>query len=128
MSELLRSLGVHEVVSGGQSMNPSTAEILEAVGRVDAETVIVLPNNANVVAVARQAEALSERPIAVVATRSVVTGLAVLIAYDEHGSPADNVAAMDLVLERVRVGEVTQAVRGTRPRRVVRLRAVIGWD
>jgi DAK2 domain fusion protein YloV len=111
VTELLHGLGVHEVVAGGQSMNPSTAEILDAVDRVRAPAVIVLPNNSNVVAVARQAATLSERPIVVVATRSVVAGLAALIAYDERASVDDNAAAMDRVLERVRVGEVTRAVR-----------------
>ncbi len=108
---LLRSVGVHEIVMGGQSMNPSTAEILAAVTRAPGDAVVVLPNNANIVGVAGQLDDLSPRPVAVVPTRAVVEGLAALVAYDPGADVAANVAAMTGAAAGVRAGEVTRAVR-----------------
>ncbi len=108
---LLRSVGVHEVIAGGQSMNPSTAQILEALEKVPANGVIVFPNNKNIVAVANQVDALTDRPMAVIPTHAIVECLAGLVAYDPDASLRENVAAMGEASERVRAGEVTQAVR-----------------
>jgi len=108
---LLTSLGVQQVVAGGQSMNPSTAQILEAVDACKADAVIVLPNNKNIVAVANQVDALSEKEVAVLATHSVPAALAALVEYDPNATVADNALAMQGALDRVRTGEVTRAVR-----------------
>ena len=108
---LLTSLGVQRVVAGGQSMNPSTAQILEAVEACAAESVVVLPNNKNIVAVARQVDALTTKNVAVVATTSVPEALAALVEYDPNAELAENEATMNSARERVRTGEVTQAVR-----------------
>jgi DAK2 domain fusion protein YloV len=108
---LLVNLGVAQVVAGGQSMNPSTAQILEAVERCAAEGVVVLPNNKNIVPVARKVPDLTERPVDVVPTAAVVEGLSALLAYDADAPLADNVAAMADAAARVRAGEITQAVR-----------------
>ena len=113
VQRLLTSLGVHAIVAGGQSMNPSTAQILEAVERCPADDVVVLPNNKNIVPVARQVDALTERQVAVVPTHSVVEALAALVAYDPEAPPARNVEAMTEAAQRVRTGEITQAVRGS---------------
>jgi len=113
VQRLLRSVGVNEVVAGGQSMNPSTAQILEAVERVAASGVIVLPNNKNIVAVARQVDGLTDRPVGVVPTDAVVEALAALVAYDPDAPLDVNEAAMIAAAERVKAGEVTQAVRDT---------------
>src|SRR5207249_7389553 len=78
---LLASLGVQRVVAGGQSMNPSTAQILEAVEACRAEAVLVLPNNKNIVPVACQVDELTDRPVGVVPTQSVVESLTALVAY-----------------------------------------------
>ena len=110
---LLTSLGVQKVVAGGQSMNPSTAQILEAVEACSADCVIVLPNNKNIVAVARQVDALTEKRVAVVATTSVPEALAALVEYDPNVDLEENEATMTSADERVRTGEVTQAVRDT---------------
>jgi hypothetical protein len=111
VTELLEHLGVAVVVPGGQSMNPSTQQILAAVERCPAESVIVLPNNKNIVAVAEQATTLASRPVRVVPTHSVVEALAALIEFDAD-DPADaNVDAMTAAAGRVRTGEVTRAVR-----------------
>ncbi len=111
LQRLLRSVGVHEVVAGGQSMNPSTAQILEAVDRAGSDAVVVLPNNKNIVAVAQQVHGLTERTVAVVPTHAVVEALAALVAYDPDASLADNERAMSEAAARVQAGEVTQAVR-----------------
>jgi DAK2 domain fusion protein YloV len=111
LRRLLRSLGVQQVVAGGQSMNPSTAQILEAVEQANADGVIVLPNNKNIVPVAKQVPELTGLPVAVVPTAAVVEALGALVAYDPDASLETNRAAMEEAAARVRAGEVTQAVR-----------------
>jgi hypothetical protein len=108
---ILRSLGVQEVVAGGQSMNPSTAQILDAIEATAADEVVVLPNNKNVVAVAEQAVQLAGRPARVVPTRSVAEGLAALLAYDPAAGAEANAEALVEAAARVAWGEVTHAVR-----------------
>src|SRR5207248_1969318 len=109
VQRLLNSLGVHAVVAGGQSMNPSTAQILEAVERCPADSVIVLPNNKNIVPVVEQVDGLTARRVEVVPTQAVVEALAALVAYDPQASVDANAAAMTEAVQRVRTGEVTQA-------------------
>jgi DAK2 domain fusion protein YloV len=111
VGRLLRSVGVQAIVAGGQSMNPSTAQILEAVEACPAESVIVLPNNANIIPVADQVAPLTAKVVRVVATRSLTEGLAAAFVYDPEGSGAANESAMAEVLGRVVTGEVTRAVR-----------------
>ena len=108
---LLNSLGVHAVVAGGQSMNPSTAQILDAIDRCPSDSVIVLPNNKNIVPVAEQVHELTARHVEVVPTHAVVEALAALVAYDPQATVDANAAAMAEAVQRVRTGEVTQAVR-----------------
>jgi dihydroxyacetone kinase-like predicted kinase len=92
-------------------MNPSTAQILEAVERCPADSVIVLPNNKNIVPVAEQVHALTTRRVEVVPTQAIVEALAALVAYDPQAVVDANAAAMAEAVQRVRTGEVTQAVR-----------------
>ena len=108
---LFRSLGAAQIVPGGQSMNPSTAEILAALERLDADEAIVLPNNANVVMSAEQAAGLFGRPAVVVPTRSLQAGLAALVAYEGARSAADNAEEMALSLDGLATGAVTTASR-----------------
>jgi DAK2 domain fusion protein YloV len=108
---LLKSLGVQHLVAGGQSMNPSTAQILEAVEACNADAVVVLPNNKNIVPVARQVDALTEKHVAVVATTGIPDALAALVDYDPDAGLDANMTAMTDAVTRVRTGEVTQAVR-----------------
>jgi len=108
---LLTSLGVQQVVAGGQSMNPSTAQILEAVEACNANAVIVLPNNKNIVPVAAQVDELTDKTVRVIATHSIPEALAALVEYDPNAAYDANARAMDAAIERVRTGEVTQAVR-----------------
>ena len=113
VSRLFRSLGVQAVVPGGQSMNPSTSEILEAVEAVDAEEVVVLPNNDNVVPVAEQVDAFSPKRVRVVRTGAVAEGLAALLQYEPEVPADQNVEAMAEAAADVGWGEVTQAVRAS---------------
>ncbi len=108
---LLRSLGVQQVVAGGQSMNPSTAQILEAVDACNADAVIVLPNNKNIIAVARQVDDLTAKHVGVVPTQSVPEALAALVEYDPNAPAGENERMMSEAVEKVHTGEVTQAVR-----------------
>ncbi len=108
---LLSSLGVQAIVAGGQSMNPSTAQILEAVERGAADAVVVLPNNKNIIPVAQQVDALTERAVEVIPTTAVVEALTALVGYDPDAAVGANVAAMTEAIIRVKSGEVTQAVR-----------------
>ena len=113
LAELFGQLGVQGVVTGGQTMNPSTAELLAAVEAVNAEQVIVLPNNKNIIAVAEQLDALTARHVIVVPTRSMPEALAALVVYDPEESAETNLTSMALALEGTETGEVTQAVRDT---------------
>jgi dihydroxyacetone kinase-like predicted kinase len=111
IGRIFRSLGVQVVVTGGQSMNPSTADLLDAVGRVAADSVVILPNNKNIVPVADRVGDLCDRPVAVVPTRTVAEGFAALVAYDPESSLEENVTAMRGAAAHVVAGEVTRAVR-----------------
>ncbi len=111
VGRLLRSVGVQAIVAGGQSMNPSTAQILEAVEACPSESVIILPNNSNIIAVAEQVAPLTAKSVRVVATRSLTEGLAAAFAYDPQGSGSANDDAMRAAVSRVVTGEVTRAVR-----------------
>ncbi len=107
------SLGVHHIVGGGQSMNPSTEQILEVVESVPGAEVVILPNNKNIVAVAEQVRQLSTKPAFVVPTPGIQEGFAALLEYDPGAGAQENAAAMRAAASRVRAGEVTQAVRAS---------------
>ncbi len=111
--ELFGNLGVQGVVTGGQTLNPSTAELLAAVEAVNAEQVIVLPNNKNIIAVAEQLDALTSKRVIVVPTRSMPEALAALVVYDPEADVADNAEEMADAASSMATGEVTRAVRDT---------------
>jgi DAK2 domain fusion protein YloV len=108
---IFRSLGVQQIVTGGQSMNPSTQQILEAVEAAPAGEVVILPNNKNIVAVAEQVAPLTDKAVRVLPTYSIVQGFAALLEYDPYASADDNATAMLAAAGRVISGEVTRAVR-----------------
>ncbi|MGD0942788.1 MAG: DAK2 domain-containing protein [Acidimicrobiales bacterium] len=107
------SLGVHHIVAGGQSMNPSTEQILEVVESVPGREVVILPDNKNIVAVAEQVRGLSTKPVYVVDTPGIQEGLAALLEYDPGATGEENARAMAAAARRVRAGEVTRAVRAS---------------
>jgi len=114
LSDILKSLGVDEVVSGGQTMNPSTAELLEAIDRVPAQAVIVLPNNGNIVLAANQTIGIAGKPVAVIPTSSVPQAFSALLAADPTAPIEENVAAMTEAAESVRTGEITTAIKDSK--------------
>jgi uncharacterized protein len=110
--DLFRSLGCAAVVDGGQSMNPSAAQLVEAVSGLRAREVVVLPNNSNVVLTAEQAATMAgDRPVFVVPATSIPAGLAAMVAFEPERSGAENDAVMREAVERVHSAEVTHAVR-----------------
>jgi DAK2 domain fusion protein YloV len=112
VADIFRSLGVQAVVAGGPSMNPSTAELLEAAERVAADGIVLLPNNRNVLPVAEQVVNLAApRPVRVVPTGSVPEGFAALMGYDPAGDAEANAKSMAEAATEVRWGEITWAVR-----------------
>ncbi len=113
LADLFWQLGVQGIVTGGQTMNPSTAELLDAVAHVNADQVVLLPNNKNIIPVAEQVDALSPKRVVVVPTRSMPEALAALVVYDPEDDAAANRATMAAAAESVATGEVTQAVRDT---------------
>ena len=113
-ARILESLGVDVVVSGGQTMNPSTKDLLDAVGAVNADAVIILPNNKNIIMAAQSACDLSDAPCAVVPTKSVPEAFAALFGFDEGASLEDNVESMTEAYAEVRTGEVTRAIKDSK--------------
>jgi DAK2 domain fusion protein YloV len=108
---IFHSLGVQQIVAGGQSMNPSTAQILEAVEAAPADQVVVLPNNKNIIPVAEQVDALTPKQVRVLKTKGIAEGFAALMEYDPQADADSNADAMAEAAARVASGEVTRAVR-----------------
>ncbi len=111
IARIFRSLGVHHFVPGGQSMNPSTAQILDVVESVPSPEVVLLPNNENIRPVAMQVVELATKPVRVVPTSGIVEGFAALLEYDPESGADDNAAGMAESARRVVAGEVTRSVR-----------------
>ncbi|MFZ9482581.1 MAG: DAK2 domain-containing protein [Ilumatobacteraceae bacterium] len=113
LTDLFGQLGVQGVVTGGQTLNPSTAELLAAVEATNSSQVVVLPNNKNIIPVAEQLDALTSKRVVVVPTRSMPEALAAPVVYDPEADVEANAAEMSEAAESVSTGEVTQAVRST---------------
>ena len=111
LAAIFKDFGVHRVVYGGQTANPSTGELLEAVKSVDAHEVLLLPNNPNIVLAARQVSAMSDRPVAVVATRNAAEGFAALLALDPDKGAVENAGEMTTAGRAIQSLSVTEAVR-----------------
>jgi len=113
LEELFAQMGVQGVVTGGQTLNPSTAELLDAVEHMNSQQVIILPNNKNIIPVANQINALTKKEVRVVPTCSMPEALAALVSYDPEADVDSNCEAMSDAAKSVATGEVTQAVRDT---------------
>lgn len=113
-AKILESLGVDVVVSGGQTMNPSTKDLLDAVNRVNADAVLILPNNSNIILAAQSCADISEKPCAVVPTKSVPQAFAALFGFDSEADLEENVEAMTEAFGEVKTGEVTQAIKNSK--------------
>lgn len=113
VENLFKDLGVKSIISGGQTMNPSTNDILDAINKANADNVIILPNNKNIIMAANQAVEVSEIPAAVVETKYISQGLTAMLGYNPDGTLEDNKAAMVAEMANVTSGQVTVAVRDT---------------
>ena len=111
LAAIFKDFGVQRVVYGGQTSNPSTGELLEAVKAVDAHEILLLPNNPNIVLAARQVSAMTDRPVAVVATRNAAEGFAALLALDPEKSALENAGEMTAAGRAIQSLSVTEAVR-----------------
>lgn len=114
LAEIFKSIGVDYVISGGQTMNPSTEDILKAVERVNAKTIFVLPNNKNIIMAATQAsELVEDKKVIVIPTKTVPQGITAVLSFDESATPEENEEAMKDAVSGVLTCEVTYAVRDT---------------
>ncbi len=111
VKDLFRDLGVNQIVSGGQTMNPSTEDILKAVLKVPAKTVYVLPNNKNIIMAAEQVIPLADRKVIVVPTRTIPQGISSMMAYDPDASDEENLMSMVKAADNVSTGMITFAAR-----------------
>ncbi len=111
LEEMFKDLGADCIIKGGQTMNPSTDDILKAIHATPARTVFVLPNNKNIIMAAEQAVNLADRNVCVLPTRTIPQGISALMAFDESNTFTDNRMEMIKAIERVSTGQVTFAAR-----------------
>lgn len=113
-SEVFKSLGVAKIIAGGQTMNPSTEDLLSAVNNLKAENIFILPNNSNIILSAEQVKSLSDKNVYVIPSRSMPEGVSAIFSGISEENPDDIMAAAKDAIEHMRVGEVTYAVRETK--------------
>ncbi len=115
LTEIFRELGVDYLIEGGQTMNPSTEDMLNAISKVNAETVYIFPNNKNIILAANQARDLTEdKKIVVVPTKTVPQGITAMISFVPEKSAEENAEVMEEAISKVHTGQITYAVRDTR--------------
>lgn len=113
LSEIFRSLNADEIIEGGQTMNPSTQDLLTAVDKIPAEYVFILPNNKNIILAAEQVAPLTDKKVFVIPTVNIPQGISAMAAFDESLEVDDNIASMKEFMEYVACGQVTFAARDT---------------
>ncbi len=114
LDEIFTSLGVDYLITGGQTMNPSTDDMINAIDKVNAKCVFILPNNKNIILAANQAQYLvDDKQIIVIPTKTIPQGITALITYMSDATAADNEIAMTEAISHVKTGQVTYAVRDT---------------
>jgi uncharacterized protein len=113
IADLFRSIGAHAVIEGGQTMNPSTEDIVKAIKEVNAKKIIILPNNKNIIMAAQQAAEVSDEEVIVIPSKTVPQGMTALLAFNPTASLLDNEASMNEALHHVKTGQITFAVRDT---------------
>ena len=113
LADVFTNLGVDAIISGGQTMNPSTQDILEAVNQVPAETVFVLPNNKNIIMAAQQVDALTPKNVVVIESKTVPQGVTAMLSFNPEGSVEENTEAMTEVLGSVDTMQITYAARNS---------------
>lgn len=130
LNDIFRELGADYLIEGGQTMNPSTEDMLNAIKQVNADHVFILPNNKNIILAAQQAKALVEdKEIIIIPTKTVPQGISALIAFETESSVEENEAAMTEMMNGVKTGEVTYAVRDTSiDGKQIRVNDIMGID
>ena len=113
LADVFMNLGVDQIISGGQTMNPSTQDILSAVNKVPAETVFVLPNNKNIIMAAEQVNDLTEKNVVVIPSKTVPQGITAMLSFNPEGEQAENVEAMTEAMESVDTMQITYAARNS---------------
>lgn len=113
IADLFRSIGAHAVIEGGQTMNPSTEDIVKAIKEVNAKKVFILPNNKNIIMAAQQAAEVSEEEVSVIQSKTVPQGLSALLAFNPGADMKTNETSMNEALQHVKTGQITFAVRDT---------------
>ena len=113
LADVFLNLGVDQIISGGQTMNPSTQDILEAVNKVPAETVFVLPNNKNIIMAAQQVDALTPKNVVVIPSKTVPQGVTAMLNFNPEGTEEENVQAMTESLSTVDTMQITYAARNS---------------
>ena len=113
LADVFLNLGVDQIISGGQTMNPSTQDILEAVNKVPAEIVFVLPNNKNIIMAAEQVDALTPKKVVVIPSKTVPQGVTAMLSYNPEGEEEENVEAMTESLSTVDTMQITYAARNS---------------
>ena len=113
LADVFMNLGVDQIISGGQTMNPSTQDILEAVNKVPAETVFVLPNNKNIIMAAEQVDALTPKHVVVIPSKTVPQGVTAMLSFNPEGSIEENVEALTEALGTVDTMQITYAARNS---------------
>lgn len=111
--EIFKSLMVDRIVSGGQTMNPSTQDLYEAVNQVNAKNVFIFPNNKNIIMAAEQVNELSDKNVIVIPTKSIPQGFTALFNFEDQASPEENKSLMTESLSTIKTGQITYAVRDT---------------
>ncbi len=113
LADVFMNLGVDQIISGGQTMNPSTQDILEAVNKVPAETVFVLPNNKNIIMAAQQVDALTPKNVVVIPSKTVPQGVTAMLSFNPEGSVEENTEALTEALGTVETMQITYAARNS---------------
>jgi len=113
IKKVFTDLNVDEFISGGQTMNPSTEDILAAAGNINADNIIILPNNSNIILAATQVKEISDKNLHVIPSKSIPQGITALLAFKDEASVEENIKAMIDAVSEVKTGQVTYAVRDT---------------
>ncbi|WP_242491844.1 DAK2 domain-containing protein [Miniphocaeibacter massiliensis] len=113
LDNIFKELGVDRVISGGQTMNPSTETILEAIDKVNSENIYIFPNNSNIILAAEQAKKLSDKNIMVIKSKTIPQGITALLSFNEEASPEENEKEMSEALTTVKTAQLTFSVRDT---------------
>lgn len=114
ISDMLKKIGVTEIISGGQTMNPSTQDFLKVINAINSEEIVIFPNNSNIIMAAEQAKEISEKNIHVIETKNLPQCVTAMLTFNPEMSMVDNVDEMEESIQTVKTGEVTFAVRDTK--------------